>query len=94
MSAGERLWLRRIGRAGLTARGITFAIIGWFLVQAALRASPGEAHGLAGALSTLGHQDHGPDCWASVDAQAVLRRAARVRLRSRVCDSMPTDLVA
>ena len=60
MSAAERRWLRRLGRAGLTARGITFAIIGWFLVHAALTASPGEARGLAGALRALGHQGHGP----------------------------------
>lgn len=59
MSAETQRWARRIGRAGLAARGVTFAIIGWFLVQAALRSDSGEARGLAGALTTLAHQDHG-----------------------------------
>jgi hypothetical protein len=60
MSARAQRWARRIGRAGLTARGITFAVIGWFLVRAALEVDPGEARGLAGALRTLARQDHGP----------------------------------
>jgi hypothetical protein len=60
MSAGAQRWARRVGRAGLTARGITFAVIGWFLVRAALEASAGQARGLAGALRTLARQEHGP----------------------------------
>jgi hypothetical protein len=59
MSETARCWARRIGRAGLTARGITFAVIGWFLVRAAMHVNPGEARGLAGALRTLAQQDHG-----------------------------------
>ena len=53
MSETARCWARRIGRAGLTARGVTFAVIGWFLVRAALDVDPSEARGLAGALRTL-----------------------------------------
>jgi uncharacterized protein DUF1206 len=59
MSATARCWARRIGRAGLTARGVTFGVIGWFLVRAALDVDPGEARGLAGALRTLARQDYG-----------------------------------
>lgn len=59
MSAAARRWSRRVGRAGLTARGVTFGIIGWFLVRAALEVDPKEARGLAGALGTLARQDHG-----------------------------------
>jgi hypothetical protein len=59
MSEWARCWARRIGRAGLTARGVTFGVIGWFLVRAAMDVDPGEARGLAGALGTLARQDHG-----------------------------------
>ena len=59
MSETARCWARRVGRAGLTARGITFAVIGWFLVRAAMEVNAGQARGLAGALRTLARQDHG-----------------------------------
>jgi uncharacterized protein DUF1206 len=59
MSADGRLWLRRVGRAGLTARGVTFAVIGWFLLRAGLDENAHEARGLAGALRLLGRQDEG-----------------------------------
>jgi hypothetical protein len=59
MSAAARTWARRIGRAGLAARGVTFGVIGWFLVQAALNADPSRARGLAGALRVLRQQDYG-----------------------------------
>src|SRR4029450_8475487 len=36
MTGGGRRWAPRVGRAGLVARGVTFAVIGWFLVRAAL----------------------------------------------------------
>jgi len=60
MSETARCWARRVGRAGLTARGVTSAIIGWFLVRAALEFDPSEARGLAGTLRMLGRQDYGP----------------------------------
>ena len=59
MTQGARRWSRRVGRAGLVARGITFAIIGWFLVLAAWDVDAHEARGLAGALRVLGRQDRG-----------------------------------
>jgi hypothetical protein len=60
MSARERRWARRILRAGLAARGVTFGVIGWFLVRAALDIDPGEALGMGGALRTIARQDYGP----------------------------------
>ena len=48
-----RQWIVRICRTGIAARGVVFLIIGGFLVQAALKNDPGQATGLAGALSTL-----------------------------------------
>jgi hypothetical protein len=59
MSADARRWLRRVGRAGLTARGVTFGVIGWFLLRAGLDANAHEARGVAGALRLLGRQDSG-----------------------------------
>jgi hypothetical protein len=56
----HRLWVRRLGRIGLVARGVTFAVIGWFLVRAGLHVNAGEARGLGGALRYLRAQDYGP----------------------------------
>jgi len=60
MSATERKWAKRVGRFGLAARGVTFSIIGFFFVSAALHADPSEAKGLSGALDTLARQPYGP----------------------------------
>src|SRR6185503_3904640 len=59
MTEGARRWSRRIGQTGLVARGVTFAVIGWFLLRAALEVNAHEARGLAGALRVLGRQDRG-----------------------------------
>ena len=60
MSATEKTWAERLGRFGLAARGVTFGLIGWFFIQAALQAQPSEAQGLNAALDTLARQGHGP----------------------------------
>jgi hypothetical protein len=59
MTERARRWSRRVGRAGLVARGVTFLVIGWFLLRAALEVDAHEARGLAGALRVLGRQDSG-----------------------------------
>lgn len=53
-------WVLRVGRIGLAARGVTFGVIGWFLLRAGFHVNPGEARGLAGALRYLRAQDYGP----------------------------------
>jgi Domain of Unknown Function (DUF1206) len=60
MSATERRWAKRCGQFGLVARGVTFGIIGGFLITAAVQADASEAKGLAGALTTLAYQPYGP----------------------------------
>jgi hypothetical protein len=60
MDADTRQLARRIGQWGLTARGIVFAIIGIFLVRAALQRDPSETKGLGGALDVLASQAYGP----------------------------------
>lgn len=60
LSADGHRWVRRIGRIGSCARGVTFTVIGWFLIRAGLHANAGEARGLGGALRYLRAQDYGP----------------------------------
>jgi Domain of Unknown Function (DUF1206) len=55
-----RRWAVRAGRVGYAARGVVFAISGYFLVQAALNYNPSAARGLGEALQTLRGQSYGP----------------------------------
>ncbi|HMB55129.1 MAG TPA: DUF1206 domain-containing protein [Thermoanaerobaculia bacterium] len=55
----QRTWMRRIGRFGLAARGVTFTLIGWFFVRAAWRFDPDQAGGLEAALESLAGQPYG-----------------------------------
>lgn len=59
MSANERTWATRIGKFGLTARGIVFGAIGIFLAQAALKSDASEAKGIGEALAALAAQPFG-----------------------------------
>lgn len=52
-------WAVQIGRFGIAARGMVFALIGLFVMRAALRFDPQEARGLNGALRTLAGQPFG-----------------------------------
>lgn len=60
MSHTEQEWITRLGKVGLTARGIVFALIGLFLVQAAMQYDAAQAGGLDQALQTLAQQPYGP----------------------------------
>jgi hypothetical protein len=60
MSATERTWVKRIGRVGLSARGVAFSMIGYFFVQAALQSQSSEAGGLNKVFSKLLSQPYGP----------------------------------
>ena len=60
INAAVHNWTIRLSRFGVAARGVVFGLIGTFLVLAALRASPGEAKGVGGALQTLQRQPYGP----------------------------------
>jgi Domain of Unknown Function (DUF1206) len=72
MSAREQDFAIAAGRFGHVARGITFGIMGLFLMLAAFRQEPGEAKGLAGALNTLAEQPFGPQLLGIVAAGLVL----------------------
>ena len=51
--------VERAGRGGYTARAIVFAIVGTFLLVAAMQHDPQEAVGLSGALGTLAGETWG-----------------------------------
>ncbi|HET6312578.1 MAG TPA: DUF1206 domain-containing protein [Chloroflexia bacterium] len=60
MSEDSRALARRVGRAGHAARGVVFAMIGFFIAKAAWDADPGQARGLDGTLLLLAQQPYGP----------------------------------
>ncbi len=60
MGGKVEAWAMRVGRIGLTARGIVFGVIGIFLLLAAIHANANEARGLSGALRALEQQPFGP----------------------------------
>jgi hypothetical protein len=49
----ERTWYKRMGIAGYTARAVTYALIGIFVLQAAITFNPSQAKGLDAALLEL-----------------------------------------
>jgi hypothetical protein len=59
MSQAEEKWIVRVGRLGLTAKGIVSIIVGYFFVQAARNASPSQARTTEGALEAIQQQPYG-----------------------------------
>jgi hypothetical protein len=59
MSQSERELAIGLGRFGMAARGVTFLVIGWFLIQAGIHHDPHEAHGFGGAFLFLLAQPYG-----------------------------------
>ncbi|HKG53176.1 MAG TPA: DUF1206 domain-containing protein [Anaerolineales bacterium] len=59
LSAEQYRLAIQIGRFGTVARGIVFAIVGFFFALAAYTANPGRAQGIDGALSYLAKQPYG-----------------------------------
>ena len=53
MSAERARWTRRLGSIGEVGRGIAIALIGFFLLRAAMTYDPAQATGLDGALRRL-----------------------------------------
>ncbi|MEA2643952.1 MAG: hypothetical protein QOG08_978 [Chloroflexota bacterium] len=59
MTQSERSIAIALGRFGMAARGVTFLVIGWFLVQAGLNHAPSQATGFGGAFLFLLAQPYG-----------------------------------
>jgi hypothetical protein len=68
LTAAQQKWSVRAGRLGHAARGVSFSLISWFFLQAALHSNPSAAGGLAQALNTLSRQPYGPWMLASMGA--------------------------
>ena len=60
MSARTRQWIERIGSFGHLARMVVLALVGVFLIKAAIDYNPNNAVGLDGALAKLAHNSYGP----------------------------------
>jgi hypothetical protein len=59
MSEATQSVVATLGVAGQTARGVIFAVVGGFLIEAAVSYDPHKARGLDGALRALGHATAG-----------------------------------
>lgn len=60
MSRRVRRWIERIGSVGHLARMVILALVGVFLIKAAIDYNPNQAVGLDGALAKLAHNSYGP----------------------------------
>ena len=59
MTHSERSVVVWLGRYGMAARGVTFLVIGYFLIQAGIYKSASLAHGFGGAFVFLLNQPYG-----------------------------------
>lgn len=80
MSREERTTLAQVDRIGLSARGVVFPIIGYYLLKAAVSANPSTAKGVGGTLNQLPRAD--PGCWPS--SRLAWRRTAFCNFASSV----------
>jgi len=60
MSPPVRAWISWIGIVGYLARMVVFALVGIFLIKAAIDYDPNKAVGLDGALAKIVHASYGP----------------------------------
>lgn len=60
MGIRERSLFMLLGRTGLAARALVFALIGYFLLRTAIDFKSGNAIGVDGALAALHHEPLGP----------------------------------
>jgi hypothetical protein len=59
MTRDERRLVEWLGRSGMLARGVTFTLVGWFLLDAGIQHDASRAHGFGGAFTFLLAQPHG-----------------------------------
>jgi hypothetical protein len=59
MRPAERTWASWLGRIGLAARGIVQALVGLFMVQAAILFDPSKVQGSGDAIQSLAHPPFG-----------------------------------
>jgi len=81
-----------LGSVGYVARGIVFAMVGWFLIESARDDDPNHTGGLDHALRRLADSDHGPGLLRLVAVGLILFGVYRVvdaRLRSTAAITNP-----
>ena len=86
MGGAARRTAERVGLVGHVARGAVFALIGAFLMKAAVEFDPSEAEGLDGALARLAGQPYG-QVLLGLTAAGLLAYAAYCVLDARYRDS-------
>ncbi len=59
MSGNERTWMRRVGKLGLSARGVVAITVGSLAIHAARQHDANEVQGIDGALRELAAQPYG-----------------------------------
>jgi hypothetical protein len=66
MSKGEKEIVDTLGRLGMIARGVTFSLVGWFVLEAGLHHDSSRAHGFGAAFLFLLNQPFGRQLLALV----------------------------
>ena len=59
MNKAEKRIVDTLGRVGMVSRGVTFTLVGWFVLVAGLHRDPSAAHGFRGAFLFLLEQPLG-----------------------------------
>ncbi len=68
MNDAEKKIVDTLGRIGYVARGVTFTIVGWFVLQGGVTRDPSRVHGFGGAFIFLLEQPFGRLLLAAVAA--------------------------
>ena len=59
MTDAEEKFVVGLGRFGMLSRGVTFTLVGWFILQAGLHRDPNRVQGFSGAFTYLLSQPYG-----------------------------------
>jgi hypothetical protein len=59
MSESEQRFVFSLGRLAMVARGVTFTLVGWFVLQGGLHRDAGLVHGYGGAFVFMLNQPYG-----------------------------------
>ena len=59
MTKAEKEAVDNLGRLGMVSRGVTFSLVGWFVMQGGLNQDPSQARGYGGAFLFLVQQPFG-----------------------------------
>lgn len=72
MRPGEHAWARRLGRIGIVARGVIFAVIGVLMVMAAFHGNASRVGGMDEALEAIARQPYGRLLLAAASAGLIV----------------------